>query len=154
MISRIIRIARAAIISPEVVVGLILCAAAVFFSVVFEIVGKWYLKQDSWAIAIGPFGLLAFSLAQVMDILFPDKNLMPHLKGWPDYPQLKSNVFVGLSWCLLGSVFGFAMFVFRGQCSMVCVGLFFLISYAVPFVAVISLFVAKVTIRFILEKES
>jgi len=153
MISRINNLLRSIFISPEIVVGLVLCLISQSCHSWVDAIGQWYFEQGNWAIGIASFGILVFSASLVMDILFPSKDMINHLKDWPDYLKLKDTVFLGLAWCLIGAVGGLMLFILRAKTPVPLIGLFFLESLCIPLVSAIALFMAKVNIRFILAQE-
>ncbi|MDN7953774.1 hypothetical protein QZM74_29100 [Burkholderia multivorans] len=100
---KILEIARAFFVSPELLLVVIGVAIHRYFSKpVDRIIASVTVSDDffKWVIAI-PSALLCWSLVSGRKLLFPEKDGGGVLQGWSDYWILKICFYVALVWNLI-----------------------------------------------------
>ncbi len=153
MKSRIYNLLRSILISFEFLCMLSLIAFFQYVPNFYLRVGQWYLDEANWIIGVGVnSGLLVFSLAQAKDVLFPINSSMASLRGWPSYILLKDTTLVGIFYSAITTLFALFIFIFKKDINGSLLGLFFLINLLVSLFAVVSLFLAQINIKILLEQ--
>lgn len=129
--------------------AVVLFALNYYVPKIFKSIGQWYITDANWIIAVGiNSGLLAFSLTQAKEILFPTNNTLGLLKKWPDYVLLKDTTLVGIIYCGLCAICSFFVFIFKKELSEY-LGLLFLINLAISITASASLVLAHWNVKII-----
>ena len=153
MKNRACNMLRSSFVSIELLCGLLFVASFQYLPNLYLKIGQWYLNEASWIIGVGVnSGLLVFSLKPAKDILFPINNSMKQLCGWADYILLKDTTFVGVFYCAITALFALLVFIFRRDINNNLLGLFFLMNLGVSITAVVSLLLAQINIKILLEQ--
>lgn len=105
-----------------------------------------------WVFA-APVAVLAWSGMQARAALFPaSAEVNQRLHEWGDYWRFKMRVLIALSWIGLASVVSICMWVLKSEISSAVIGSVFLVSLSVSIVATVSLWLAAIRVREIVER--
>lgn len=152
MIKHTREIIRSAILSPEVVTFVFLVVMKNVFNIYFNTLGNIILEKSA-ILNISNFPILLFITGGVRFasiILHPAENNNV-LYRWPNFWKLKLTTYVGLGFILISIATFYVLFFLKSFFPLDIIAFLFLISILVPLVSNITLFIATVKVRELLE---
>ena len=94
--------ARALIVSPELICGLLPFVAYAYWPSLADVLAKPMKESLLFGLTAAalPLGMLGFNYREAHELLWPSES-RDLLLEWPDYPMLRGRVMIALAWCVV-----------------------------------------------------
>ena len=152
---RVIEFFRVIVISPELLIVLLVVIFAEYSPMpIVKIGARIKSDQELWKyLPVIPTAILVWAFTQAKDILFPHgSSSNKELLDWPLYWKLKLRVLISMGWMLFSVISALAVWFFKNDVSELGIGIVFCISVSVSLVVAVSMWLAMLMIRQIIDK--
>ena len=145
-------------ISVEIVFGLLVTAVYMYWPHAFQPVGLLLTSKGDIKVAMLLMGLpvsgVIYGYTLAKELMAPhevDNSIKKAFYSWPGYPKLRNRVFYTIGLCIISFLANIALWLASNKIEAELTGFLFALVNAVWFVSILSLAIANLTLKTILD---